>query len=255
MVRRGHAFTKPADGEQLDDPLQAIDSLGWLGGSVRGKRVLCLAAGGGKSSVLFATAGADVTVVDLSPEMLAIDRQVAAERGLTVRTVESSMDDLAPLAPASFDIVVQPVSSCYVPDITAVYAAVARVTVPGGVYISQHKQPVSLQAEIESSGRGYGIIEPYYRTGPLPATSAGRLREPGTLEFLHRWEQLIGSLCRCGFVVEDLVEPCHAAPAERPGSFGHRSHYIAPYVRIKARRISTAKSNVDPARQLIIPSS
>ena len=42
--------------------------------------MLCLAAGGGKQSALYAAAGAEVTVVDLSPEMLALDRQVAAER-------------------------------------------------------------------------------------------------------------------------------------------------------------------------------
>ena len=79
-------------------------------------------------------------------------------------------------------------------------------------------------------------MEPYYRTGPLPPAAASRHREPGTLEFLHRWEQLIGGLCRAGFVVEDLTEPCHADDHSEPGGFGHRSRYVAPYVRIKARR-------------------
>ena len=65
--------------------------------------LLCLASGGGRQGALYAAAGAQVTVVDVSPEMLAIDRQVAAERGLSLRTVEASMDDLSALAPASFD--------------------------------------------------------------------------------------------------------------------------------------------------------
>jgi SAM-dependent methyltransferase len=237
LVVRKHSFTQPASDDQLSDPLRAIDSLGWLGGSVSGKRVLCLGAGGGKYSVLFAAAGAEVTVVDLSPAMLALDRHVAAERGLAVRTIEASMDDLSVLPQASFDIVAQPVSTCYVPDILAVYRAVARVTVAGGLYVSQHKQPVSLQAEPQASGGGYAIVESYYRSGPLPASAAGRLREAGTLEFLHRWEEIVGGLCRSGFVVEDLVEPCHASEHAEPGSFAHRSQYIAPYVRIKARRV------------------
>jgi SAM-dependent methyltransferase len=240
LVRRKHAFTQPASSDQLSDPLGAIDSLGWLGGTVSGKRVLCLAAGGGKYSILFAAAGAEVTVVDLSPAALAIDRQVAAERRLAVRTIEASMDDLSMLHAASFDVVAQPVSTCYVSDIEAVYRAVARVTVPGGLYISQHKQPVSLQAEHRSSGSGYAIVEPYYRVGPLPAASDSRLRETGTLEFLHRWEQIVGGLCRSGFVVEDLVEPCHAGPHAERDSFAHRAQYIAPYVRIKARRIDSS---------------
>jgi SAM-dependent methyltransferase len=236
MVRQGHHFAEPAPAEAFRDPLAAIDTRGWLGGSVAGKRVLCLAAGGGRYSVLFAAAGAVVTVVDLCREMLALDRQVAAEHRLAVRTVEASMDDLSALGGEMFDIVAQPVSTCYVPDIRAVYRAVARVTVPGGLYISQHKQPASLQAALHPSAGGYELVEPYYRAGPLPAVSGSRHREEGTLEFLHRWEDLVGGLCQSGFVVEDLVEPCHAEPQAVPGQFAHRSRYVAPYVRIKARR-------------------
>jgi SAM-dependent methyltransferase len=243
LVRKKHVFAEPACTDQLQRPLDAVDSLGWLGSSVRGQRVLCLAAGGGKYSALFAAAGAHVTVVDLSPAMLALDRQVALERQLVVRTVEASMDDLAVLAPAQFDIVAQPVSTCYVPDIGAVYREVARVIVPGGLYISQHKQPVSLQAQPHGTGQGYAITEPYYRSGPLPDGVPGRLRETGTLEFLHRWEEMIGGLCRAGFLVEDLVEPNHADAKAAVGSFAHRAQYIAPYVRIKARRAGGASGS------------
>jgi hypothetical protein len=70
----------------------------------------------------------------------------------------------------------------------------------------------------------------------LPAAAPGRLRERGTLEFLHRWEELVGGMCRAGFVIEDLLEPMHANPQAAVGSFGHRGQYVAPYVRIKARR-------------------
>jgi hypothetical protein len=113
---------------------------------------------------------------------------------------------------------------------------VARVTASGGLYISQHKQPTSLQAAIEPSLRGYELTEPYYRAGPLPPVIGSPHRETGTLEFLHRWEELIGGLCRAGFVIEDLIEPLHAKEQAQVGSFGHRSRYVAPYVRIKARR-------------------
>jgi SAM-dependent methyltransferase len=205
--------------------------------------VLCLAAGGGRQSALYAAAGAIVTVADLSGEMLALDRQVAAERGFEVRTVEASMDDLSVLPASGFEIVIQPVSTCYVADISAVYREVARVTAPGGLYISQHKQPASLQADIQPSGHGYELIEPYYRNGPLPAVEGSPHREPGTLEFLHRWEELIGGLCRAGFAVEDLIEPLHAEAQSAPGAFAHRSRYVAPYVRIKARRLGSAPSN------------
>src|SRR5690606_11773744 len=187
-----------------------LDGVGWLRDGVRGKRVLCLAAGGGKHGPLYAAAGAITTVVDISPAMLDLDRQVAAERRLSLRTVETSMDDLSMFDDGEFDIVVQPVSTCYTPDISLVYRQVAHVLRPQGLYISQHKQPASLQADIVPSPRGYELIEPYYRRGPLPPVMGSPLREEGVWEYLHRWEQLIGGMCRAGFVIEDLMEPMHA---------------------------------------------
>ena len=112
-----------------------IDSCGWLGGNVAGKRVLCLAAGGGKHGPLFAAAGAIVTVVDISPEMLALDREIAKKRGLQLTLIEASMDDLSVLPAAHFEAVIQPVSSCYVPDILALYREVARVTEIGRAHV------------------------------------------------------------------------------------------------------------------------
>jgi SAM-dependent methyltransferase len=244
LARGNDGLTRPARDEDFVDPLGTVDPLGWLGGDIRGKRLLCLAAGGGRHSALYAAAEAHVAVLDISPEMLARDRAVAAERRLNIRVVQGSMDDLSMFAAGEFDIVIHPVSTCYVADIKLVYREVARVTRGGGLYISQHKSPVSLQAEIAPTGEGYRLIEPYYRTGPLSPASPGRLRERGTLEYLHRWEELLGGLCRAGFVIEDLVEPQHAARDAERGTFAHRACYVAPYTRIKARRRSEAVAKV-----------
>ena len=237
-MRRRDSHTESAAEVDFRIPLAAADNLGWLGGNVQGRRILCLAAGGGKHGALFAAAGAEVTVVDLSPAMLERDRAVAAQRGLRLRLVETSMTDLSMLAEGSFDAVVQPVSSCYVPDVLAVYREVARVTAPSGLYISQHKQPACLQAEVLPSGRGYLLSEPYYRSGPLSTVLPGlQHREAGTVEFLHRWEELLGGLCRSGFVIEDFLEPKHGDARAEPGTFAHRSHFVPPFVTLKARRI------------------
>ena len=101
-VRAQARFTRPAPDEEFANPLAAVDAAGWLGPSIAGQNVLCLASGGGRQGALYAAAGARVTVVDISAEMLAIDRQVAAERGLALRAIEGSMDDLSALQPASF---------------------------------------------------------------------------------------------------------------------------------------------------------
>lgn len=239
-ARRGQAYTKPLTDEELFDPARRAAALHWLGGDVRSRRVLCLAAGGGRHGVLYALAGALVTVVDISSEMLHIDRNVAAARGVSVQTVQASMDRMPMFAAGQFDFVVQPVSTCYVPDLGRVYAEVARVLAGGGVYISQHKTPTSLQADVRPAARGYELVEPYYRQGPLAPAAAGLLREAGAFEYLHRWEELVGGLCRAGFVIEDLEEPRHADPQAAVGTLAHRSCYVAPYVRIKARRVANS---------------
>jgi SAM-dependent methyltransferase len=237
MVRRRQRFARPATDEDLETPLATVDGPGWLEEGVRGANVLCLAAGGGRQSALYAAAGARVTVVDLSPAMLELDRQVAVERRLEIRAIECSMDRLIGLRDAEFDLVIHPVSTCYAPEIGAVYREVARVVRDSGIYISQHKQPTSLQASLEPGANGhYELREPYYRSGPLPRVAGSRLREDGALEFLHRWEQILGEMCRSGFWIEDLIEPLHAREHAAPGDFAHRAMYVAPYVRVKARR-------------------
>lgn len=237
LAKHGHRLARPVALDDLSNPLPRIDPLGWLGPSIRGWRVLCLAAGGGKHGPLYAAAGAEVTVFDLSAAMLELDRQARIELGIQFRIVEGSMDDLSALVDGEFDLVIHPVSTCYLPDPLPVFREVARVTRPGGLYISQHKTPQSLQTSLQTDRNHYVVDRPYYATEPVPpASQANLVREPGTYEFIHTWETLIGGICRAGFFVEDLHEPRHADPAKPFGSFEHRSMYVAPYVRLKARR-------------------
>src|SRR5690606_30291291 len=85
LADRNSRFARVATDEECRHPLETLDSRGWLPASVAGLDVLCLASGGGWQSILYAVAGARVTVVDLSPSMLRLDEREAARRGLTVR--------------------------------------------------------------------------------------------------------------------------------------------------------------------------
>ena len=241
LAEAGAALARPAVDQAFADPR------GWLGGGAAGRpwlperldglEVLCLAAGGGKHGPLYAAAGARVTVVDLSPAMLALDRQVARERKIDLEIVQGSMDDLAMLAAGRFDLVIHPVSTCYVPDVGRVFREVARVTRPGGLYVSQHKAPASLQAGLLPGTAGrYEPIHPLGRTAPLPAEPPSRLREAGTQEFVHSLSALLGGICAAGFAIEDFCEPDHRHPGAAAGSFAHRAEFLPPYLRILARR-------------------
>ena len=236
-VQRGQRFTVAATDDEMERPLEILDPLGWLGNDVKDRRILCLGAGGGRHGPMLANAGARVTVVDISPEMLRLDQELAELRGLQVETVETSIDDLSMLADAEYEAVMQPVSTCYVPDIRLAYRELARVMKPDGTYISRHKQPTSLQMDLTPSTNGFVIEEPYYLDGPLsPARRQGPHREQGTMEFLHRWGDLLGGLCESGFVIEEVTEPKFGDASAKPGSFEYRSHFVPPYIQLRARR-------------------
>ena len=111
MVADKRRFTHPARDKDLVDPLGTVDAAGWLGGDIAGQRVLCLGAGGGKQGPIYAAAGAAVTVVDISGAMLELDRQVAAERQIDMRIIETSMDDLSMFNLSEFDLVIHPVAN------------------------------------------------------------------------------------------------------------------------------------------------
>jgi SAM-dependent methyltransferase len=243
IAQGDNQFARVATDEECSRPLQILDGRGWLPRDVTGLDVLCLASGGGWQSILYAVAGANVTVVDISDSMLTLDRREAERRGLSVRTVQASMDDLHELHEETFDVVHQPVSTCYVPELLPVYREIARVCRDGGIYISQHKQPASLQITRRNADDHFIVGLEYYREGPLPNVPDTSYREAGTTEYLHRWEQLVGDLCACGFVIEDLREPLRADVRADVTSYKYRGRFLPPYVRLKARRRPRAEMN------------
>jgi len=225
--------------EVVPDRVSAEEQLDpWLlAEGVADKRVLCLAAGGGRHGPLLARAGAEVTVFDLSPAQLAIDQRLATAHGLRLTTVLGSIDDLpARFSVAAFDVVIQPVSSCYVRDLAAVHAGLAHVLRPGGLLVAQHKQPASLQAHAQRGADGYSLQSFHLDGLPLPPVAGHDHRETGTQEFLHTLDALIGGLCRAGFVIEDLAEPILGDAWAPVDSAEHRAAFLPPYLKLKARR-------------------
>ena len=232
----------PSDAEAA---MRAIDP--WLQAEpIAGREVHCLAAGGGFHGPLHALAGARVTVVDLSERQLEHDRRIAVQLGLELRTLRQSIDQLDQLGDATFDVVVQPVSSCYLPRLEPMYAEIARVLRPGGLYLSQHKQPSSLQSPLNSAGRdgaesGYWIATPLVEGLRLAESddAADWTREAGTAEFLHGWGALLGGLCASGFVIEAVAEPPRGDALAQAGTPEHRARFLPPYIKLKARRRMT----------------
>lgn len=66
---------------------------------------------------------------------------MAAREGLAIRTVLDDMRDLGALADASFDVVVNPVSNVFCPDLAPVWREAFRVLRPGGTLMTGFMNP------------------------------------------------------------------------------------------------------------------
>jgi ubiquinone/menaquinone biosynthesis C-methylase UbiE len=101
----------------------------WLGARAKG-RVLEVAIGTGRSLPHYA-ADTTITGLDLSPAMLAIARQRAADLGRDVDLYEGDAEQL-PFGDAEFDTVVCALSLCTIPDPARAISQMKRVLVPMG---------------------------------------------------------------------------------------------------------------------------
>ena len=200
---------------------------------VAGKDVLCLAAGGGQQSAVFGVLGARVTVVDLAPGQLEGDKKAAAHYGYPVTTLCADMRDLSGLENASFDLVYQPASMAYVPDVRPVYAGVARVLRVGGKYRVAFTNPATQFVDMDDwDGEGYRIHVPY-------AVKARQHEGTGVTEFRHYWRDIFGGLLDLGFSIQTVCEAPHHLRQDveaAPGSWAHILSYVQWGLAIVARK-------------------
>lgn len=100
--------------------------------ALHGARVLDVGCGGGLLSEAMARAGAEVTGIDLAPELLKVARLHGLESGVKVDYRQQSVEDLAQQAPATFDAITCMEMLEHVPDPAAILTACAALLKPGG---------------------------------------------------------------------------------------------------------------------------
>ena len=240
LSRAGCDSSLPYGPAEFRAARQFLDGDGWLPWR-RLRRVLCLAAGGGQQAPLFAWLGYQVTSVDLSEEQLRRDREVARRNGLSIDCIQADMLDLRRLGERRFDLVYQPVSACYVPDVRRLYRQVHRVLRPGGLYRVEHWNPVHMQLASPSDWEhGYRLVHPQSSTigRPWSAPDLMASDQPATcLHYVHPLRELLGGLCDAGFVVCRYCERPNGDPAAPSGSPEHAAAYVPTFFRLLARRL------------------
>jgi len=175
-----------------------------------GADVLCLASGGGQQGPVLAAAGAKVTVFDNSPAQLKQDQLVAERELLSIRTVEGDAANLAMFADESFDLVFNPCSTVFMPDVRVVWRECSRVLRHGGVLMTGSMNSVHYIFDLYKADEG--ILEvahsiPYSDLTSIPKEDLEELIEKGLpVEFGHSLTDLLGGQCESGFVITDLYE-------------------------------------------------
>lgn len=174
---------------------------------VKGKKILCLASGGGQQRPILAAAGADVTVLDISEAQLEQDRTVARRENLELATVRSSMTDLGMFKNETFDIIVHPVSNVFIPHIQPVWNEAFRVLKKGGVLMSGFMNPVFYM--FDESLEADGVLQVKY---PLPYSDLDYLsreeveRKGDAIEFGHSLSDQIQGQIAAGFIITGFYE-------------------------------------------------
>jgi len=214
-------FDKYRDGiiEKLPEPYACIYPNSILG-SLKGKRVLCLASGGGQQSAVFGILGADVTVVDISQGQLSGDRKAAEYYGYDIKVFLGDMRDLSMFEESAFDMVYQANSMAYIPNTSEVYSQVGKILKKGGIYRFVISQP-AVQA-VKWDGEKYYISEPY--------CEKEFRRTDGGIEFRHNMSDIFNELIKNGFELNSVYESPYSnidLSVESPGDWNHERAYVA----------------------------
>jgi SAM-dependent methyltransferase len=177
---------------------------------LKGADVLCLASGGGQQGPVLAAAGANVTVFDNSPAQLKQDQLVAERESLSLRTVEGDAADLSMFVDRSFDLVFNPVSTVFMPDVRLVWKECFRVLRHGGILMTGFMNPVHYIFDLYKADEG--ILEvahsiPYSDLTSIPKEDLEEHIEKGLpVEFGHSLTDLLGGQLDAGFMITDMYE-------------------------------------------------
>ena len=185
----------------------------WLPAELNGTRILGLASGGGQQGPILAAAGAEVTVFDNSPKQLLRDEGVAARDGLQIRTVLGDMRDLSMFADGSFDVVFNPVSNVFCPELAPVWRESFRVLRPGGLLLTGFMNPDVFIFDEAAIDRGELVVRhPLpFRSEDLPESDRLAVYGDGPLVYSHSMSEQIGGQLAAGFTLTHLHEGPHHA--------------------------------------------
>lgn len=179
--------------------LREVD-LGLLG-EVRSRRVLELGCGTAPCTRWLTDQGASAVGLDISAAMLDVGREL----DLATSLIQADAAAL-PFRDSSFDLVCSSYGALpFLPELTSVFAGVARVLRPGGRFVFSLSHPIRWCFPDDPGPRGLTATNSYWdRRAYAEFDANGAV---SYAEHHHTMADLVDSLVTAGFNVERLIEP------------------------------------------------
>ena len=123
------------------------------------------------------------------------------------------MRDLSAFADDAFDIIVNPVSNVFCPDLPPVWAEAFRVLRPGGLLLTGFMNPDVYLFDEKSLDQQELVVRHRLPFSSLDLSECDRLRTygDGPIEYSHSLTDQIGGQLSAGFMLTDLTEARHDA--------------------------------------------
>ena len=176
-------------------------------GRLDGVRILGLASGGGQQMPILSALGACCTVLDYSQKQLDSEQLVAQREGYEIDIVRGDMTQRLPFADASFDLIIHPVSNCYVEDVYHVWNECFRVLKAGGVLLAGMDNGINFLFDEVGEGEPL-VVANALPFNPLkdPALMEKLMRDGDGVQFSHTMEEQVGGQLKAGFLLAGLYE-------------------------------------------------
>lgn len=174
----------------------------WLPQALKGLKILGLASGGAQQIPVFAALGANCSVLDYSPSQIKSEIEVAARDGYEVEAIRGDMTEKLPFDDETFDIIVHPVSNCYIKEVEHVFNECYRVLKRGGILVCGLDNGVNYITDDEVTISNSLPFDPLENTEYMRKLE----RDNDGVQFSHTMEEQIGCQLKAGFRLTDIYE-------------------------------------------------
>ena len=205
----------------------------WFG-TLKGKKVLGLASGGGQQMPIFAAAGASCTILDYSEKQLENERIVAEREGYNITIIRADMTKPLPFEKESFDLIFHPVSNCYVEEVKPIFRECYRILKDGGVLLAGLDNGINYVFDEEEkellNSLPFNPLKNADHMEQLESTDSG-------VQFSHSLDEQLGGQLEAGFILTHIMEDTNSE-----GNL--KNHNIPSFLATRAVKRKTLQPNL-----------